>query len=527
MNRSLQIKLLIVLVLLGYAVVTLWPTLQLSRADESMEAQKRQELESNAIKLGLDLRGGMYLVLGFDDEQLAASSIDRDDAISRVMEILRNRIDQFGVSEPVIQREGDQRIVVQLPGLQDIQRAKNLIGSTARLEFRLVRESAEVAPLLTRVDRALMGTGASLDSTVADSLLSSADRPFSSLLRGFDPGFSALVVAEADLDAVKALLAQEGVQRVLPRDAGFLFGKEVYDRGGIATRNLFLVENKVLLEGGEIQNAFVEPDQDPTRPGALQVGLELSKRGGLVFGNVTGANVGRKLAIVLDEVVQSAPVVRSKITGGRASISGGFDVDEEARDLALMLRAGALPVDVKIEEERTVGPSLGRDSIRAGVNAGMIGGVLVILFLLVYYRASGALATAGLVVTMGLLLAVLARLGLTLTLPGIAGMILTIGMAVDANVLIFERIREELRAGKTVRAAIHAGFSNATRAIVDSNVTTIIAGVVLWYFGTGPIRGFAVTLTIGIFTSMFSALVFSRAIYELWLGNRSPKSLSI
>jgi preprotein translocase subunit SecD len=242
---------------------------------------------------------------------------------------------------------------------------------------------------------------------------------------------------------------------------------------------------------------------------------------------VTAANVGRKLAIVLDEKVQSAPVIQGPIRGGRASISGGFATDNEAKDLALVLRAGALPVDVRIEEERTVGPSLGADSIRQGVRSVLIGGVLVIIFMVIYYRVAGILATLGLTLTLMFLMGILARLGLTLTLPGIAGIILTVGMAVDANVLIFERIREELRSGKSVRAAIDAGYAQATRAIVDANITTFIAALVLYYFGTGPIKGFAVTLALGILTSMFAALVFTRSIYQLWLQGRAPRSLSI
>jgi preprotein translocase subunit SecD len=257
------------------------------------------------------------------------------------------------------------------------------------------------------------------------------------------------------------------------------------------------------------------------------VTLDLTRKGGIKFANVTGANVGRKLAIVLDGKVHSAPNIRQKISGGSATISGGFQVDTEARDLALMLRAGALPADVKIEEERTVGPSLGADSINEGLNSVLIGGAAVVLFIMLYYRAAGALATGGLILTLLLLMAVLAQFGLVLTLPGIAGIILTVGMAVDANVLIFERIREELRNGKPVRAAIDSGYGMATRAIVDANITTFIAAVVLFYFGTGPIKGFAVTLAVGIATSMFSALVFTRSIYELWLGKRSPEGLSI
>jgi preprotein translocase subunit SecD len=350
--------------------------------------------------------------------------------------------------------------------------------------------------------------------------------PFSALLGPFLEGYGGAAVSVRQRSNVDALLARTEVQRVLPRDAEFLWGTETYEgNDGSEANLLYLVEDAVSVSGNEISRAAVAPD--PDNPPALMVSLELTRRGGLRFSNVTGANVGRKLAIVLDGKVHSAPNIRQKISGGRATISGGFQVDTEARDLALMLRAGALPADVKIEEERTVGPSLGADSIREGLNSVLIGGALVVVFIMIYYRAAGILATSGLILTLLLLMGVLAQFGLVLTLPGIAGVILTVGMAVDANVLIFERIREELRQGKTVRAAIDAGYSQATRAIVDANITTFIAAVVLFYFGTGPIKGFAVTLAVGIATSMFSALVFTRSIYELWLGKRQPKGLSI
>jgi preprotein translocase subunit SecD len=322
------------------------------------------------------------------------------------------------------------------------------------------------------------------------------------------------------------MLSRREVQRVLPRDAGFRWGNEEYDgNDGNKATILYLVESAVSVSGNEISRASVTPD--PDNPPLLMVSLEFTRRGGLRFANVTGANVGRHLGIILDGKVHSAPNIRSKISGGRATISGGFNVDAEARDLALMLRAGALPADVRIEEERTVGPSLGADSIREGLNSVLIGGALVIVFIVIYYHVAGLLAMAGLILTLLLLMAVLAQFGLVLTLPGIAGIILTVGMAVDANVLIFERIREELRGGKSVRASIDVGYSQATRTIVDANITTFIAAVVLFYFGSGPIKGFAVTLAVGIATSMFSALVFTRSIYELWLGKRQPERLSI
>ena len=537
MNRNLQTKLAIIIVAALWSLWTLWPTLRLIQGTEGMSPEKIASLEDHAIRRGLDLAGGMYLILEVDQEQLAASDMDisESEALDRVITVMRNRIDEFGVSEPDIRKEGSSRVVVQLPGLQDPERAKNLIGRTARLTFRLAREGQDVASAVQRVDRVVENLIAG--GAVADSIGGSEDSeplpeglyaqaPFSSLLGPFLDGYGGIPVSVVQRPKVDALLARREVQRVLPRDASFHWGTELHDgNDGNKANILFLVEDEVSVSGNEISRAAVAPD--PDNPPLLMVSLTMTRKGGLRFANVTGANVGRKLAIVLDGKVHSAPNINSKISGGRATISGGFGVDAEARDLALMLRAGALPADVKIVEERTVGPSLGADSIREGMNSVLIGGALVVLFIMMYYRAAGVLATAGLVLTLLLLMAVLAQFGLVLTLPGIAGIILTVGMAVDANVLIFERIREELRGGKTVRAAIEAGYAQASRTIVDANITTFIAAVVLFYFGTGPIKGFAVTLAVGIATSMFSALVFTRSIYELWLGKRQPEGLSI
>jgi protein-export membrane protein SecD len=582
MKRSLQIKAALIVVLAIWAGINLWPTLQLSRMSAAKEKAlastpegltKLDKLHSHAIKRGLDLQGGMYLVLDVDQSSVEKGT--SEDAIKRTLEILRNRIDQFGVSEPDVRREGTSRIIVQLPGLQDAERAKRLIGKTARLEFRMVREGADVTSLLARLDRVLAASGtlpdsveaavdqeselSASDSTAADStstqtaqaaasdssqgdLLSDLggkeesstgevgdwekQHPLTALMGPFLKNRGALPVSEANKPRVEALLKTPAAQRVMPRDVEWLWGSEqLTGNDGRPAYLLYLVDKKIELTGGEVRNAGVTPD--PDRPPLLMVNLGFSRRGGIKFANVTGANVGRKLGIVLDDVVISAPNIRQRIPNGSAVISGGFESDTEARDLALMLRAGALPADVSIAEERTVGPSLGRDSIKQGVNAAILGFIVVVIFIILYYRLAGVLATFGLFVTLLLLMGLLAQLHLTLTLPGIAGIILTVGMAVDANVLIFERIREELRVGKTVRASIDAGYANATRTIVDANITTFIAAVVLYYFGTGPIKGFAVTLSIGILTSMFSALIFTRTVYDFWLQGRTPRKLSI
>ena len=547
MNRSIQIKLGIIIVAVLWSLWSLYPTLRLALGVEGKSPEEVASLEDRSIRRGLDLAGGMYLILEVDKDQLAESDLEisESEALDRVITVMRNRIDEFGVSEPDIRREGNSRVVVQLPGLQDPERAKALIGRTARLTFRLVREGNEATSVLDRVDRVvaavMSGSSGATGNDSADSATAAAAaerdiaplptnldpiQPFSSLLGPFVAYPGGFPVSTRDRAKVQQLLDRREVQRVLPRDAKFLFGTEEFKASdGGRAQVLFLVEENIAVAGSEIENAVISPD--PDRPGLSMVSLTLTRRGGLRFANVTGANVGRKLAIVLDEKVHSAPNIQTKISGGRASISGGFATDQEAQDLALMLRAGALPADVRIEEERTVGPSLGSDSIDQGVRSVLIGSVVVVVFMIIYYKLAGLLAMFGLLMTVLLLMAILAQFGLVLTLPGIAGIILTVGMAVDANVLIFERIREELRRDKTVRGAIDAGYAQATRAIVDANVTTFIAAVVLFYFGTGPIKGFAVTLSVGILTSMFSALVFTRTIYDLWLGNRQPKSLSI
>ncbi len=368
-------------------------------------------------------------------------------AIDQSLETIRNRIDQFGVAEPSIQRQGDSDIVVQLPGVQDPQRAKELIGRTAVLEFKLVAEGGTKVP--------------TEKLPAADPL----------------PG--------------------------APTD--------------------YTLEKKVLMTGSAVADARVRPGTQLEGP---YVELVLSDRGAREFEQITGENVGRNLAIVLDGKVFSAPVIREKIAGGRASITGNFDI-KEARDLAIVLRAGALPAPIKIVEERTVGPSLGRDSIRQGVLSLLVGTSLVILFMMYYYRGAGVLADVALLLNVLFMLAILAAFGATLTLPGIAGIVLTMGMAVDANVLINERIREELRIGKTPRAALEAGYDRAWAAIRDSNITTLISGLILFQFGSGPVKGFAVTLCIGIVTTLFTAVFVTRVYYDWQLARRRLVTVSV
>jgi len=367
------------------------------------------------INLGLDLQGGSHVILECKD---SPNALVDDDAVQRVLEIIRNRVDQLGVSEPVIQRQGNNRILVQLPGIDDPETAVDLIGRTALLEFK--------------------------------------DAKGNTLLTG----------------------------------AHLLNAKETFDQFG--------------------------------RP---IVTIEFDKIGATEFSNATSGNVGKVLAITLDDKEISAPVVQEPILDGQARITGSFSVDS-AKQLALLLRSGALPVKVEILENRSVGPTLGKDSIDKGVKAGLIGLLLILVFMVFYYRKFGLIADFSLVICMLIIVGALAGFKFTLTLPGIAGMILTIGMAVDANILIFERIKEELKLGKTFRASIDAGFNKAFRTIFDANVTTLIAAIALLYFGTGSIRGFAVTLSIGIVASMFTAIVVTKIILELFSVKANSKILN-
>jgi SecD/SecF fusion protein len=568
-------KILIIIAVVAYSIYSLYPSVAFYSLDddqkERLSSEKLDKYLGSVIKLGLDLQGGMYIVLEVDDSQLDDNS--KQDAPDRVMEILRNRVDQFGVSEPVIQRQGDKRIIVQLPGLEDPERARELIGSTAQLAFRLVREPDEMLRVIRDLDRSLKGvtvegsivdtSGVVIDAqadttasdtevagetTPADSLLAgtsaidsllpiipgtedlevplaqiSEDQPFTSyVLNQFDGG---LVFDERQVREVTALLATEQARRVMPPNSDFYWGNKAQPlQGGGEGRVLYLLERRATLDGSTLIDATTRPDPDD--PTMLNVGFRLNRQGAIIFSRFTGDNIGRRIAIVLDGKVRSAPVVQSKIPGGEGRITG-LDSDEEANDVAIVLRAGALPAPVSIIEERTVGPTLGHDSIVSGAYAALGGLVIVMLFMVFYYRASGLLACGALVLNLIIILAVLARLHASLTLPGIAGLILTIGMAIDANVLIFERIREELAKAKTVRSAIDAGYERAFKTILDANVTTLITAAVLWQFGTGPIKGFATTLSIGIIASMFTALICTRVVFDFVTSRRQLKSLSI
>ena len=402
-------------------------------------------------------------------------------AVEQSLETVRNRIDQLGLSEPIIQRSGGDSILVQLPGETDPERAKGIIGKTAILEFKLLAENKTV-----------------------DSVLGGEDP-----CRLRDPERSQAL-------ARAATRAGGGLE--------VLCGMESEPLSGHSRPVAYLIEKKTLMTGEVIADARPRPDTNV--PGNYLVELSFNARGANLFEDITAKNVGRRLAIVLDNTVYSAPRIQERIAGGRAVITGSFDI-RDARDLTIVLRAGALPAPVVIAEERTVGPSLGRDSIRQGMLSFAVGSGLVILFMVFYYRGAGVLADAALLINVAYMLAGLAAFGATLTLPGIAGIVLTMGMAVDANVLINERIREELRAGKTVRGAVEAGYERAFPAIVDTHVTTFLSGLILFQFGSGPIKGFAVMLCIGLVTTIFTAYFCTRVWHDYRVQVHKVRTVSI
>lgn len=381
-------------------------------------------------------------------------------AVEQSIQTIRSRIDQFGVAEPTIQKQGEKRILVQLPGLSDPDRAKDLIGRTARLEFKLVNEKGDL---------------------------------------------------EAALDGK------------MPPGSTILYEEETDKTTGKTRRIPYLMKKRTVLSGDMLQDARVNIDQ---QYGEVYVLIIFDSKGKRKFASLTKENVNKRMAIVLDDKVYSAPVIREPILGGRAQITGNFTT-EEAHDLAIVLRAGALPAPVKILEERTVGPTLGKDSVEQGLASILIGGALVLVFMVLYYKSFGLLANLAVIFNILILMAVLAAMQATLTLPGIAGAVLLLGMAVDANVLIFERIREEINLGKTPLAAIDHGYSKAFSTIIDANITTLITALVLFQFGTGPVKGFAVTLSIGLLASMFTAIFVTRVMLTMILKNKRPKALSI
>ena len=556
MNSSLKLKIGLVFLLLVFCALALLPSLNPGLPD-----WWKKYMAPAGLKLGLDLQGGMHIVLQVDLDKAAENSLDlsatdfksalaekninavrmdsgspgtilftlpntgaidtvkqilkdsfpnletqvaaeegsfpritlqlsreeidyiRKNAVNQSLEIIRNRIDQFGVSEPVVLRQGENQIVVQLPGVKDPDRAMGLIGQTAQLEFKLVSEASSVnLPQL-------------IDETVKGGQWREGE-------------------SRRQLNLA--------LQSRLPQGTEIFFEKVVDPQTKRESRVPLLLETPVLMTGEMVKNAQVRIGGTFNEP---YVSLDLTGHGGRVFANLTEKSVGRRLAIVLDENVRSAPVIREKILGGSAQISGSF-THEEATDLAIVLRVGALPAPVDVIQNLTVGASLGQDSIRDGIYSGLAGALMVVLFMIVYYRTSGLIANISLAFNILLLFVGLAMLGSTLTLPGIAGIILSVGMGVDANILIYERMRDEFALGKSVRAGVDAGFNRAFWSIVDGQVTTLITALVLFLFGTGPIKGFAITLTFGILFNLFAVLFFSRLMFDSLLSLKILKKIS-
>ena len=642
MSKNLTPRYIIISLVLAWALLTLWPSIkyqQLSPEDIQYmrETGTLEDLENKIIKQGLDLKGGIYIVLEVDlptlvttlainkdakfertvnevrnilaenpqqefftvftekisenglrlpryyDVDYGAKAEDilnsirdqADDAINRVLEILQNRVDQFGVSEPTIQKQGNRRIIVELAGIQDSERARALLQSTAQLEFFMVKSPEVTNDILSQIDKAVRGDeelealaaavdgeqaqteegelAVSNDQTISiselfgDDGLSSEDagsgdtavvvdqnifqeRPFSSMLRALGNN---IAVPEKNLYAIKKIINKPEVQDKLSLGNGrFLFAPEAENyttNTGLEEPlvSMYYLEHDADLTGGVIEEANATiGGQGTSAVGQPIVLLDMNSDGARTWSRITGANIGRRIAIVLDKKVHMAPSIRTKITDGGTLIEGFANMDE-AKDIAIVLRAGALPAPVKIIEERIVGPSLGADSVKKGTYSVLLGLTLILVFIPFYYKLSGIIADFALIWNILLVLAVLASLGATLTLPGIAALILTVGMSVDANVIIFERIREESRKGKTPRTAIDSGYARALTTIIDANVTTLVAALVLYQFGTGPIRGFATVLFWGIIISMFTAIFVTRTIFNSFTERKGLEKLSI
>ena len=529
---TIRTRLIIIGVLVALSVYKLVPRSVTQRVyDPDTGRMKDTTIQQVPISLGLDLRGGIHLALEVDESKGPVP--DCHDAIQKAERVVRTRIDEFGTTEPVVQIVGRCRLIVELPGVADAARAKAIVQKTAFLEFRITDTRTQFGQAIPAIDKALLAAGVRAPSQAAPSAVSQlfgdsgkgksardsvadATGPLSALLfQGQLPG--EFLVPEEQVAVADSLFARPEVQRNMPRGIELRWGAQVSSLGGKSYRPVYAVEARPIITGEYLQRATAGRDQLTNQ---AEVRFDLTRRGGRLFSDATGRNVGNHLAIVLDGRVQGQPpVIRDRI-GASGRIELGGRTLEEANDLALVLRAGALPAPLVIVEERTIGPSLGRDSINDGIRAGVVGIVLVIMIMLVYYKLSGALAVAALTLYVLFTLGGLAGFGFTLTLPGLAGFALSIGIAVDANVLIFERIREELVHGKSVRLAVDEGFTHAMSAIIDSNVATALTAYILYTVGTGPVQGFAITLIIGIAASMISSVFVTRTFFLIWLQRR-------
>jgi preprotein translocase subunit SecD len=599
MDNSIRNRLLTILFVFGLGIYALFPSLRYAMlSDEKISNLSQEEADyydAKTIKQGLDLKGGIYIVLEVDLPQLvnnlaknkdknfdlfldelkneynsssgdfftvfeqladtkdlklpryyinygktkeqiiAQLSLQSEDSIRRVIEILQNRVDQFGVAEPTIQKQGNNRVIVELAGIQDSERARDLLQSTALLELMIVKDIESTNALIRQLD--------SITSTSNEKVLNSNENEINELFDTTNSGefnFSSLLISvggnlaisSKNLVSYKDILSQDNVKQILDAtnstiltsNSPIVLVNEIGEEEEFYT--LYHLFNNAELTGGVIEDAQMRLSQAGVTAGQAVVEVEMNTEGSREWARITGANINNRIAIVLDRKVHMAPVIRSQIFGGGTVIEG-LDSIEEAEDIAIVLRAGALPVPVTIAEERTVGASLGADSVSKGTLSMGIGLLLVVIFIVLFYKMSGLIASFSVMWTLILLLGVLALLEATLTLPGIAGLILTVGMSVDANVIIFERIKEELRNGKSVRSAIDSGYERAITTIVDANLTTGIAAAVLYQYGSGPIKGFATVLFWGIIVSMFTAIIVTRFVFDFVTSRKNIEKLSI
>ncbi|HET9066820.1 MAG TPA: protein translocase subunit SecD [Gemmatimonadales bacterium] len=562
MFASIRNRVVLILALVALAIFYLFPRPETVREQLADGRMRDTVMTRIPLKLGLDLQGGMHLELELDESEQVSTDRKRDTDLA--LTVLRKRIDEFGVAEPVIQKIGNERIVVELAGIRDPERAKTIVQNTASLEFRLTDKTNALENALPAMDRVLAklgirgdagatptapnqvsellgqgldstgkagdSTSTGTDSTAADTtkaptggpILQALIAPGSSFgLAGAIPGEYA--VLETAFVRVDSLLRIPEVARLLPRTVVWRWAGEPMAVGTEQIRLLYVLENETMLTGDRLESAT--PQIDPTQNKPV-VNFTLDRAGGRRFGAETGRHIGDFMAIVLDNKVQGrAPSINGRIDrSGQITMNGTL---QEAQDLALTLNAGALPIPLKVVAERQVGASLGLDSIRNGIKALIIGTLLVIIIMISYYRLAGVLAVCALGLYILFTLAGLTAMGATLTLPGLAGLVLSIGIAVDANVLIFERIREELIAGRTVRLAVMEGFQHAMSAIIDSNVSTVLTALFLFQFGTGPVKGFAVTLIMGIAASMLTAIFITKTFFLLWLERKDPLATTL
>jgi len=578
--RTQSWRIVITIGLTALALWASWKTLRLWTMSDTdrqtlleRDPDSYKNLVQGGMRLGLDLQGGIHTVVRVKLEDIPVAA--REDAVERAKEIIRNRVDPEGVFEPVIQKQGEDRIIVDLPGWKDEKRAEQLIGQTARLEFKLMETFEAASLIVDRIDSIVVATNArsaglanaasapeikatppadtkpntsadtagaskdvlsellgadtgakGADTAGEESVLADSTKPFSGLfMYSLDNDrtktrWPAFTFASSDRKGIERILAMPEVQAAIPSDVELAMSTRDGIENNIEVSKVYFLKKEVRFLGESLENIRVSQDQFGAR--AVDFGLSGASAG--KFGSLTGNNTDKPLAIVLDDKVESAPFINSRITRNGQITLGGSATMDDASMLATVLKAGALPAPVEIIEKNLVGPTLGSDSIRKGLTSSLIALALILLFIGVYYRVSGMIADVGLIFNLVFLLAMMAGLGSTLTMPGIAGIILTIGISVDSNILIFERIREELFAGKPVRAAIDAGYDRALVTVIDSHVTTLITAAALWIFGTGPVRGFATSLFWGVSISLLTAVVITKMIFDF---RKSYKTLSI